>query len=185
MLRDDLAKQAESLRQLMLAIRPMAMERTPSDNLGPPIQAYLDSLYGDTPTPALDVTVDHDVVLDWITETIVSRIVQEAIHNIWRHSSATHITVTIRGVDGQVEIRVSDDGSGFDPKANLFESGIAAMRSFAAFANGSLHVESAPGDGTTVVACLGEPPPRPRHKARPRTPRLRLVPTEGPSPART
>jgi signal transduction histidine kinase len=158
MLRDDLARQAESLRELMLAIRPLAMERSPSDSLAPPIQAYMDSLYGDAPTPELHVTVDDDIVLDWITETIVSRIVQEAIHNIWRHSSATRVTVAIHARDGQVEVRVSDDGTGFDPTANLFESGIAAMRSFAAFTNGSLDVESTPGDGTTVVARLGEPP---------------------------
>jgi signal transduction histidine kinase len=184
MLRDDLAKQAESLRQLMLAIRPMAMERSPSDSLGPPIQAYLDSLYGDAPTPALDVTVDDDLVLDWITETIVSRIVQEAIHNVWRHSSATHITVAIGATGGQVEVRITDDGSGFDPNTNLFESGIAAMRSFAEFTNGSLHIESAPAAGTTMVARLGDPP-RPRHEPRPRTPHLRLVHTDQPSPART
>jgi signal transduction histidine kinase len=184
LLGDDLAKQAESLRQLMLAIRPMAMERSASDSLGPPIQAYLDSLYGDAPTPALDVAVDEDVVLDWITETIVSRIVQESIHNIWRHSSARHVTVTIGAVDGQVEVRVRDDGAGFDPTANLFESGIAAMRSFAAFTNGSLHIESRPGAGTTVVARLGDPPP-PRHQPGSRTPHLHLVPDDNPSPART
>jgi signal transduction histidine kinase len=183
LLGDDLAKQAESLRQLMLAIRPMAMERSASDSLGPPIQAYLDSLYGDAPTPALDVTVDEDVVLDWITETIVSRIVQESIHNIWRHSSATQVTVTIGAVDGQVEVRVGDDGAGFDHAANLFESGIAAMRSFAAFTNGSFEIESHPGAGTTVVARLGDPPP-PHHQLGSRAPYLHLVPDD-PSPART
>jgi signal transduction histidine kinase len=184
MLRDDLAKQAESLRQLMLAIRPMAMERSPSDSLGPPIQAYLDSLYGDAPTPALHVAVDEDLVLDWITETILSRIVQEAIHNIWRHSSASRITVDIRATNGQVEVRVGDDGSGFDPNANLFESGIAAMRSFAEFTNGSFHVESTPGDGTTIVARLGEPS-RLRSQAPAPGRHLHLVPSERPSPART
>jgi signal transduction histidine kinase len=164
MLRDDLARQAESLRELMLAIRPMAMERSPSESLAAPIRAYLDSLYGDdAPAPELDVTVDDDIVLDWITETIVSRIVQEAIHNVWRHSSATRVRVAIGATrQGQVEVRVTDDGTGFDPGANLFESGIAAMRSFAAFTQGSLDVDSTPGAGTTVTARLGEPRPAAR-----------------------
>jgi signal transduction histidine kinase len=180
LLRDDLARQAESLRQLMLAIRPMAMERPRSESLRAPIQAYLDSLYGDAPAPRLDVTLDDDLMLDWITETIVSRIVQEAIRNIWRHSSATLVTVSIQAAGDLVEIRVHDDGRGFDPEANLFESGIAAMRSFAAFGNGSLDVESSPGAGTTVVARLGEPPP-PRPEPATKTakvPHLRLVRSE-------
>jgi hypothetical protein len=34
------------------------------------------------------------------------------------------------------------------------------MRSFAAFSDGSLHIESAPGAGTLVVARLGDDDPR-------------------------
>jgi signal transduction histidine kinase len=177
LLRDDLARQAESLRQLMLAIRPMAMERSRSESLRAPIQAYVDSLYGDNPAPRLDVSVDDNLMLDWITETIVSRIVQEALRNVWRHSSATYVTVSIQAAGDLVEVRVQDDGLGFDPDTNLFESGIAAMRSFAAFGNGTLEVESAPGGGTTVLARLGEEPPA-RPEPAPKVPHLRLVRSE-------
>jgi signal transduction histidine kinase len=161
LVREDLARQAESLRQLMLAIRPIEIDRQRSESLHAPIQAYLDSLYGDNLAPQLDVTVDPALVLDWITETIVFRIVQEAVRNTWRHSHAGRLSVAICSADQAVEVRIRDDGVGFDPSANLFESGIAAMRSFAAVGDGSLRIESAPGEGTLVVARLGDGAPQP------------------------
>ena len=51
--RDDLAGQAESLRQLMLAVRPLtaAAARPQAAKLTSPIRAYVDNLYGDAPPP--------------------------------------------------------------------------------------------------------------------------------------
>jgi signal transduction histidine kinase len=158
----------------MLAIRPIEIDRRRSETLDAPIQAYLDSLYGDSRAPRLEVVVDPALVLDWITETLVFRIVQEALRNTWRHSRAGRVAVEICSSDRAVEVRIRDDGVGFDPTATLFESGIAAMRSFAAVGDGSLRIESAPGEGTLVVARLGddtphpvasppEPTPAPRH----------------------
>jgi signal transduction histidine kinase len=157
----------------MLAIRPLEIDRQRSESLHAPIQAYLDSLYGDAPAPTLAVGVDSELVLDWITETIVFRIVQEALRNTWRHSKARHVAVDVGSVGQAVEVRITDDGIGFDPSTNLFESGIAAMRSFAACNEGSLTIESAPGEGTTVIARFGDdaprrvaPTPSPRHPQR-------------------
>jgi signal transduction histidine kinase len=162
----------------MLAIRPFEADRPrgPRD-LRTPVQAYLHSLYGDRRAPELEVVTDPDVTLDWITETIMFRIVQEALRNVWRHSEATSVTVSLQvasDAEDAVEVRVEDDGVGFDCDATLFESGIGAMRSFAAFANGRLEVLSAPDQGTVVIARLanGRPPGPP---AEPPRPRLRLV----------
>jgi signal transduction histidine kinase len=170
LVREDLARQAESLRQLMLAIRPIEIDRRRSESLDAPIQAYLDSLYGDSRAPQLEVVVDPALVLDWITETLVFRIVQEALRNTWRHSRAGRLAVEICSVDRAVEVRIRDDGVGFDPSASLFESGIAAMRSFAAVGDGSLRIESAPGEGTLVVARLGDDTPNPGSAPDPSTP---------------
>ena len=157
MVRDDMSRQAESLRRLMLAVGPIDNPgRARSEGLQVPVQAYVDSLYGDDPAPSLRIDIDPDLVLDWITETIVLRIVQEAVRNAWRHSGATNLEVALRVVDGQFEVRVADDGVGFDPANVLYESGIKAMRSFAAFTNGTVEVTSAPGEGTVVRARLGQ-----------------------------
>lgn len=155
LVRDDLSRQAEALRQLMLAVGPLEASHQRSEGLDVPIQAYVHSLYGDRQPPTIKVGVAPNLVLDWITETIVLRIVQEALRNVWRHSEARRVDVSLTIVDALVDLRVADDGVGFDPSAGLYESGIEAMRSFAAFANGDVHVDSVPGAGTVVRARLG------------------------------
>jgi signal transduction histidine kinase len=155
LVRDDLARHADSLRQLMLAIQPLEGSVRGSQTLAAPIHAYLDNLYGDRRAPRLTVDVQDGLVLDWINETIALRIVQEAVRNVWRHSAADNVEVSIGIEDGAVVVRVADDGVGFDPGATLFESGIGAVREFAAVLGGSATVTSAPGAGTTVSARLG------------------------------
>lgn len=165
--RDDLSQQAESLRQLMLAVQPLEVEASAStERLSAPIAAYVDHLYADATPPLVTVEVDADVALDWTTETVVLRIVQEAIRNVCRHSRASHLDVSVVLVDDAVELHVVDDGDGFDPGEVLYESGLAAMRSFAGFTGGTISIDSAPGQGTRLVARLGpgapiidEPPP--------------------------
>lgn len=157
LVRDGLREQAESLRRLMLAVQPLEVDRPRSQSLSAPIHAYVDGLYGDGAAPTRVVRVDGDLVLDWATETVVLRIVQEAVRNVWRHSRATRIDVSVRASGPAVEVVIADDGVGFDPSALLFESGIAAMRSFAVLGHGVLDVDSAPGAGTRVTARLGDP----------------------------
>ena len=156
--RDDLAGQAEALRRLMLAVRPLSAPgaRSQAARLASPIRAYVDSLSGDTSHPALEISVDDDVHVDWTTETILLRIVQEAVGNTVRHANAQTLRVTVAAEDGQLGVTVSDDGDGFDPAAVRHESGLATMRNFAALAGASLHVESRTGEGTTVRVRFGD-----------------------------
>jgi signal transduction histidine kinase len=178
LVRDELGKQAESLRQLMLAVQPLAAERPdqrPARGLSAAIRAYMDNLYGDRRVPCLTVTVDETLVLDWSTETIVLRIVQEAVTNVRRHSRASKVVVTIRADGKVVEVSVVDDGQGFDVGSTLFESGIEVMRSCARLADGSLEIDSAPGRGARVIARLGSEPMAPEDESEPRVVRLRLV----------
>jgi signal transduction histidine kinase len=155
LVRDELRDQAESLRQLMMAVQPLEVDRRNAQSLSAPVHAYVDGLYGDRCAPTQVVRVDDDLVLDWSVETVVLRIVQEAVRNVWRHSRATSIEVSVQADEGVVEVVIADDGVGFDPGAVLFESGIAVMRSFAVLGQGTLAIDSAPGRGTRVTARLG------------------------------
>ena len=171
--RDDLAAQAESLRQLMLAVRPLSPggARSQATGLRSPVRAYVDSLYGDARAPELRVEVDEAIHLDWTTGTILLRIVQEAVGNVARHATARELVVSIAVVEDTIELTVTDDGDGFDPAAVRRESGIATMRSFAALAGATFTVDSRPGDGTTVRVRFGDAagggPPRPRPRPPP------------------
>ncbi len=85
-------------------------------------------------------------------------IVREALTNAWRHAQAGHVTVHVERVpeQGEVCISVQDDGDGFDPASVQVEGhlGLMIMRSRAERCGGKLEIDSTPGVGTKVVACL-------------------------------
>ncbi len=62
--------------------------------------------------------------------------------------------VTLRQMDGGLLLAVRDDGAGFDPAGpgKGRSLGLASMRERVRLVNGTLDIESAPGQGTSVVA---------------------------------
>jgi signal transduction histidine kinase len=151
-IRADMATQVESLRRLMLAVRPPVLEE---DSLTTAVSAFATGIFAEGPRVSISVSVDPDLVLDWTTETIVYRLVQEALHNAQRHARAHNVSVVVGAPLDVVEITVRDDGVGFDPDDVLFESGIATMRLFAGLGRGILDITSAPNEGTIVHVLLG------------------------------
>lgn len=88
-------------------------------------------------------------------EEVVLRVVEEALHNALRHSGASHIAVVCKPArSGGLMVRISDDGTGFDPTPGL-GLGLVSMKERARRLNGSLTVDSRPGKGTTLT--LGVP----------------------------
>ncbi len=90
------------------------------------------------------------------------RATQEALSNAQKHAGATKVNVTISYMDDEVVLDVQDDGSGFDPdrgREQLSDGsaggfGLVAMRQRVEQLGGTLLIESAPGQGTTLVANL-------------------------------
>ena len=85
-------------------------------------------------------------------ETALLRIAQEALANVRHHANASAVTMTLSYMDDPVVLDVQDDGIGFAQTPGDSGVGLAAMRERAAALGGTLTVESAPGEGTTVVA---------------------------------
>jgi signal transduction histidine kinase len=83
------------------------------------------------------------------------RIAQEAVVNAGRHAEARAVSVSLRMVGSQVELRVADDGHGFDGddpfgSAAPGHLGLASMRERAELMDGTLDVESSER-GTRVL----------------------------------
>lgn len=78
------------------------------------------------------------------------RIVQEAVGNAARHSHAGHAWIEAEVEDGQVTIRVGDDGIGFDKATTTVGLGLVGMEERAGILHGRLDVRSVPGTGTVV-----------------------------------
>jgi signal transduction histidine kinase len=83
-------------------------------------------------------------------------IAQEAVINAGRHANAKQVAITLRTVDGEVELRVSDDGTGFNGEKPLGPDepghiGLATMRERAELIGGRLEIRTG-AMGSTVIA---------------------------------
>ncbi len=86
-------------------------------------------------------------------ETALYRVVQEAVTNVVRHAAATRVDVLVERRDGRVVAMVEDDGKGFVAGAapGAERLGLLGMRERADALGGTLTIESAPGEGTTIA----------------------------------
>jgi signal transduction histidine kinase len=85
-------------------------------------------------------------------ETALYRIVQESLTNIARHARAETASVLLEQRNGRVRAIIEDDGIGFDEQAadGNDRLGLYGMRERAQLLNGTLTIESAPGQGTNI-----------------------------------
>jgi two-component system, NarL family, sensor histidine kinase UhpB len=83
-------------------------------------------------------------------QLVVYRVAQEAISNALRHSGANSVRVSLMRENGEVELRVGDDGHGFTFEQATSGLGLAGMRERALLVGGDLRVESRPELGTRV-----------------------------------
>ena len=89
----------------------------------------------------LDPRVSHEIL----------QVVGEALENVHRHAAAQRVVVELDGTADTVVVRVTDDGTGFEPtQVPRRHFGLLGMRERAASLGGALSVESAIGIGTTV-----------------------------------
>jgi two-component system sensor histidine kinase UhpB len=82
-------------------------------------------------------------------ELALYRIVQEALTNAVRHAECSSVDVAVAHSDGEIRVRVADDGAGLvgaKPGA-----GMRGMRERALVIGGSLDVRSHPGEGVEVL----------------------------------
>ena len=85
-------------------------------------------------------------------ELSLYRCVQECFNNVVRHAHARRVQVQLRAGAGAFEIRVCDDGRGFDPAVGGGGGmGLAGMRERLREVGGEVAVDSRPGEGTVVT----------------------------------
>ena len=108
---------------------------------------------------SLDIA-DIEDLLPKDAQIIAYRIVQECLTNIARHSQATNVSLEVMRQDGQLVLRVQDDGLGFDVKQVLGTDsiekglGLPAMLERARMLKGSIEIESQQGSGTLVTCTI-------------------------------
>ena len=82
------------------------------------------------------------------------RVVQEALHNVAKHSGAKKVVVELRANTEVATLAISDDGAGFDTEqARLVPGlGLISMRERMHLIGGELDIESKAGRGTNILA---------------------------------
>jgi signal transduction histidine kinase len=156
---EDIELSIANLREIISDLRPSLL-----DDLGllPAIEALLERRH--TPTLKIESDLnlpssDRGEELSPEFETIVYRLVQEALTNVAKHARATSVRVALGLEDGDVVIEVEDDGVGFDTRARSQGFGVAGMRERVDLAGGTLSLES--GDRGTLL-CVRLPVARGR-----------------------
>ncbi|WNS78412.1 PAS domain S-box protein [Domibacillus sp. DTU_2020_1001157_1_SI_ALB_TIR_016] len=150
-------KMQEETRQLIEEIREISWELRPSvlDDLGliPAIRSYL-SRYSDH--HQIDVLFDCMLNrrLTVHQETVVYRIIQEALTNIQKYAQTSKADVAIREMEGVVRLMIEDRGKGFQMSATSRGVGLFSMEERARAIGGTLEIRSAPDKGTTIIVEL-------------------------------
>ncbi len=97
--------------------------------------------------------------LSTVMETIIFRIVQEALTNVSKHSSASQVDLLLERVGDRAGLTITDDGRGFGFKGFRLGGenrgwGLVMMRERAVALGGDLQISSEPGKGTRVILQL-------------------------------
>ncbi len=96
-------------------------------------------------------------------EAGIYRVAQEALSNAYKHAEARHISLTLSIEDDELCVYVQDDGHGFHPdEVTPFSSaggsgshfGLTGMSERVKLLGGSLCIQSEPGAGTCIAACV-------------------------------
>jgi PAS domain S-box-containing protein len=89
------------------------------------------------------------------------RVTQEALRNVARHAKARRVEISLRvfslrALNDNLQLVVHDDGIGFDPTLQRARPslGLESMRERVFLVDGQLHVESSPGQGTTILVTV-------------------------------
>jgi signal transduction histidine kinase len=151
----SLSEEIGGLRRLMAALRPPVLDER---GLTLALHDHLETFERHTGT-VCSLRSDGGIRLEPEVETVLYRVVQEALTNVAKHAEATHVWVDLRVDDGLVDLQVRDDGVGFDAtRVNGLVGGghfgLAGMRERVEMAGGTHRLRSEPGNGTSIQVRL-------------------------------
>jgi ligand-binding sensor domain-containing protein/signal transduction histidine kinase len=152
--RRRLADVASAATRVMLSLRDIVWYINPEQDTLESLEARMRSV-----ARTLLAGVPHEFRSSGITPTPIDMderghvflIYKELLHNIVRHARARRVTIRLDATDETLELRVSDDGIGFDGSGRS-GTGLRNIRQRVAAIGGNLRIEGRPGEGTNV--CL-------------------------------
>lgn len=146
---DRLDRSVETLRRYIFELKTHPDSRSRLEDRLQDVVARMGSAYPATVRLSMELSRSSDGRLE---DEIVA-IVTESLSNALRHSYADHVEVAVVLDHGTCEIRVSDDGVGFDTNAPSGGMGLDHLRGRVEMRNGELDIRSSE-QGTELVVSL-------------------------------
>jgi len=150
-MRELLRRELGDVRTFISQLRPPLLDELGLDgsiNDAAETMAALAGIQVDTDLQAADTRLGD------AQQTVVLRVVQEALQNVRKHARAKSTSIATRIEDGSWVVRVADDGVGFDVGAVATRGrrnfGLQFMRERAELIGAALEVSSRPDAGTVV-----------------------------------
>lgn len=141
------AAQAE-MRALLAELRPSALTDT---DLGDLLHLLGNALSGRINIPVA-ITVAKEVILPAEVQVAFYRVCQEALNNVAKHAKASQVDIDLKHEGTAIELRIRDDGQGFDPEQTLSgHYGLGMMQERAEAVGAMLSITSQPGHGTELT----------------------------------
>jgi signal transduction histidine kinase len=141
------------MRALIFELRPGNLEQ---EGLMRALRTHTAALQGRIGLPVV-VESSLDERLPLAIEEVLYRIAQEALHNVIKHAGARQVRVEVGRSGAGVQLRVEDDGKGFDPQlVPDGHLGLAGMRARAERIGAQFSCRSEPGGGTTIEVIVPE-----------------------------
>ena len=134
------------MRTLLLELRPSVIEETPFADL----VHQLVSAFESRRRAKCVVHLDREVEPLPTVKVALYRILQESLNNVSRHADAESVHISVEVTGDVLEMRVRDDGEGFEMGSASEHFGLRIMAERAEAIGASLHVDSRLGEGTTV-----------------------------------
>jgi signal transduction histidine kinase len=144
------------MRLLVYELRPLALRGV---GLVGALQQRLDAVERRSGIE-IQLSIDEDLEIPRNIEEELFRIATEALNNALKHANPTTVSVALRLDERNeipcIEISITDDGIGFDPYSNDDQGGLGliSMQERIEKLGGNLTINSAPGEGTQVKACV-------------------------------
>jgi signal transduction histidine kinase len=146
----------EGLQEARTAITQMRGNAVRETGLGPALANAFERFINHTGLSG-EFSADPEAARfgDERAETIL-RMAQETLRNVERHAQATRVIVRLQTTnDTHLELRIEDDGIGFDPQAlRPGHYGIVGLREQSELIGAELRIDSGPTKGTTICVSL-------------------------------
>lgn len=136
------------MRMLLLELRPSAIEQADLDDL---LEQLVNSTIGRARIP-IDLTIEGECQLPADVKVELYRIAQEALNNVVKHSEASSAEIHATCAEKVIELRIRDNGVGFDPGAITPERlGLGIMHERAVRIGASFELITGPEIGTEII----------------------------------